>query len=1178
MARWGYASNSGIRAIASWLVRVTLVGYALFVLGGFWYGALLTEAGRHAVPRTGKECSDREKNIPENECVSVFDNLVLLAPKPGTRDNAAVALGRAEFHQAPGPDSAVDSHVEFSREYERETQNGATRETLNFYISNISTSKRLALTFDDKVEIDAGLNFLDLNDVISLPGRGSATELTIQAVTETSITLVHQDNRIWTVSSDFGKPMLRGTDVAPRCQGSFSLWFPGDWVAAARSLAEPIHSDGIREIVSLGGEVTCANDDIAMIGFEEVKTRVARIVHVKGRGMALIATEGAPVVVRDGTRLKNIKRARHLVGKLDLTSAASGKSPVVKEFVAGRTAYHVDFKGQSESAIFDPGTIVITPKARQHRMVGICAYIDSDLLRRTCVDASNTPQVWENLRQSKSVVAKAVAIGSMFVLTWYFLAVAFFYKRTGWPRGLELTRQWLVVLVAATAIGAAAIAVRPPDPPELATGIGWPLPAIVAWCLAVLATSMAAGVRYLACLLLLAVSGLLLTGHQAMATLAFSTGELRLASHFQQFSVGLALGAVLLAFVATINTQWLRERIADLAPLLSARGLKDRILHPLVDAWRRYRAAWGSDGPNMTSAWRTFKALLWFLGALVQFVLIGGVAIIAGSIFWIFAVLCALVAVVCVALLGLIIFPLSKLFLGTPFVALWLWGINGAWKHFSRARRAAGRMPSGLIFVGVSMAIAILAWLFLGVETGIANLFQPSEIMKSLVVILLSAAALAVLGTTTGLRRAPPLRDLWWALLVVFVVLAMVLLAPIVRSDMSPFLILITLTVLMIPFIAFIFFVMWAREEFDIVIRGASRVMPPRLGATTERGDRTLARRLKAEARKIGGLLKSISFKPVAIAMLLCATTLLIAGLFYTNAIQHPSWVRDAAYANIAGSFRTPALRLLSWVELTPQAALNMAEPANPGLPVTPAVVEFPDTGRQVMTARRLIDGSPCYWRGLRIDMFDPAARYIGLPAPSGWLELDPAVWILGKDLDKACASPAEPIDEVRQRAARMFAIQNDFVAALVFVSMGRDGAIRLAALQAVFLLLMLAIAWRLTSRRHVRENWRVTSTIAAHMVIGFMILVGVHFAISWANTLGLIPVMGQPMTYISAGQSHFLMVGMPTILVAVIASRLTNQALPQPASIVPEPNWIAGWTARFKRKGHRASPYLLVE
>ena len=46
-----------------------------------------------------------------------------------------------------------------------------------------------------------------------------------------------------------------------------------------------------------------------------------------------------------------------------------------------------------------------------------------------------------------------------------------------------------------------------------------------------------------------------------------------------------------------------------------------------------------------------------------------------------------------------------------------------------------------------------------------------------------------------------------------------------------------------------------------------------------------------------------------------------------------------------------------------------------------------------------------------------------------------------------------------------------------------------------------------------------------------------VHWGIAWCNTLGLLPVMGQPMTWVAAGNSHLLGFALPTLTIALVTA-----------------------------------------
>ncbi len=44
------------------------------------------------------------------------------------------------------------------------------------------------------------------------------------------------------------------------------------------------------------------------------------------------------------------------------------------------------------------------------------------------------------------------------------------------------------------------------------------------------------------------------------------------------------------------------------------------------------------------------------------------------------------------------------------------------------------------------------------------------------------------------------------------------------------------------------------------------------------------------------------------------------------------------------------------------------------------------------------------------------------------------------------------------------------------------------------------------------------------------------RWAIAWSNALGLLPVMGQPMTWISAANSHLIFFALPALVLGMMA------------------------------------------
>ena len=50
--------------------------------------------------------------------------------------------------------------------------------------------------------------------------------------------------------------------------------------------------------------------------------------------------------------------------------------------------------------------------------------------------------------------------------------------------------------------------------------------------------------------------------------------------------------------------------------------------------------------------------------------------------------------------------------------------------------------------------------------------------------------------------------------------------------------------------------------------------------------------------------------------------------------------------------------------------------------------------------------------------------------------------------------------------------------------------------------------------------------------------LLAAHFLMSWGTNLGFLPVMGQPMTLLSAAGSHLLLLLLPVCVLAALPTR----------------------------------------
>jgi cell division protein FtsW (lipid II flippase) len=116
-------------------------------------------------------------------------------------------------------------------------------------------------------------------------------------------------------------------------------------------------------------------------------------------------------------------------------------------------------------------------------------------------------------------------------------------------------------------------------------------------------------------------------------------------------------------------------------------------------------------------------------------------------------------------------------------------------------------------------------------------------------------------------------------------------------------------------------------------------------------------------------------------------------------------------------------------------------------------------------------------------------------------------------------------------------AVQDDFIAGFILYKFGGIAGLMLAFVQIIYVLVLLRISY-LTEK--LAENEGVENRqfdLFLSLVVFFLAWMHIiHWSISWANVLGLLPVMGQPMTWISSANSHMLFVGFPTVVFAMIS------------------------------------------
>lgn len=162
---------------------------------------------------------------------------------------------------------------------------------------------------------------------------------------------------------------------------------------------------------------------------------------------------------------------------------------------------------------------------------------------------------------------------------------------------------------------------------------------------------------------------------------------------------------------------------------------------------------------------------------------------------------------------------------------------------------------------------------------------------------------------------------------------------------------------------------------------------------------------------------------------------------------------------------------------------------------------DYPDSGRQLQLALKAVNGNGHNWLG--------ASSALG----NGDIQAIPA-------------------------------IQDDFAPAFFLNKFGGIAGLILLAAQ-LFWLRMLVQYSSLGLRCAADESYSKQNTLVflASCLFGFAAMQLAHWLISWSNTLGLLPIMGQPMTFLSSGNSHLFALALPEVVCLLLMIKLTSNA-----------------------------------
>lgn len=119
--------------------------------------------------------------------------------------------------------------------------------------------------------------------------------------------------------------------------------------------------------------------------------------------------------------------------------------------------------------------------------------------------------------------------------------------------------------------------------------------------------------------------------------------------------------------------------------------------------------------------------------------------------------------------------------------------------------------------------------------------------------------------------------------------------------------------------------------------------------------------------------------------------------------------------------------------------------------------------------------------------------------------------------------------------------IQNDFVGAFIIYRWGGLFATLLLVIQICYMTAFFKTAHQIDSEECYGFDRRRMNFVFCMIIYGFAWMTGIQWLISWSNVLGLFPVMGQPMTWISQANSHLIFFALPSLAFVVIARQGTK-------------------------------------
>ncbi len=464
-----------------------------------------------------------------------------------------------------------------------------------------------------------------------------------------------------------------------------------------------------------------------------------------------------------------------------------------------------------------------------------------------------------------------------------------------------------------------------------------------------------------------------------------------------------------------------------------------------------------------------------------------------------------------------VLMPLAPAFLIVSLLS------SNSLQYYIGNELTAGQKPnkSMFLYLVLSVFIGLLLWVFFGTQAGLANVFQPVELGKFTVVLVLSSILARLLIRT---RIFSPI----WVTVNIFYIIAAIaffmglFFAPLLKSDWSPLLIvLITSSIVVLTG----FFLLSKSLCIETIrdIKGIKQ-LPKRFIPTIVH---------ISTPRQGFGLI-------IIMVLLVC--------LFHSNRdlltakfLTLPIWSWDFSkeqkinilLESMGDGRSVPKQRLISYLDLEYPEEVSV---------MTAHRVSFTDFGYQSLRSRAAIAKSGC----------SSSATYQG-----GWLgDYIAQSANLAAVFFRACEGngrddhigsyetlPCTPLDLKAPALPHCIpVIESDFSATYLIARHGRPIAILLAIGQIGLLLPLVATFLILQNKRSRDPVITGANQSLGLIAVGAATLLLLQWSMAWANAFTMLPVMGQPMTWLSAATSHHLFMGIPIVIASICAIRVAGQ------------------------------------